>query len=99
MYTNSYVALFFMNQNVDRSKISWVIKFGLTSPILEVFLVLAISVMFYVSDFNPSLFIVSNKKYNISKYLSYPKYTYDMFNATVYEYRESFYCIHLYIIV
>jgi hypothetical protein len=59
--------------------------------------------MFYVSNFNPSLFIVSNQKYNISKYLSYPKYTYymfkPMFNATVYDYTESFYSIHLSIIV
>ncbi len=27
MYTNSYVALFFMNQNFDRSKISRIVKF------------------------------------------------------------------------
>ena len=55
--------------------------------------------MFYVSNFNPSLFIVSNQKYNVSKYLSYLKYTYYMLNATVYDYTESFYCIYLYIIV
>ncbi len=48
--------------------------------------------MFYVSNFNPSLFIVS-------KYSSYPKYTYYMLNTTVYDYTESCYCIHLYIIV
>jgi hypothetical protein len=57
------------------------------------------SVMFYVSNFNPSLFIVSNQKYNVSKYLSYPKYINYMLNATVYDYAESFYSIHLYIIV
>ncbi len=55
--------------------------------------------MIYVSNFNPSLFIVSNQKYNVSKYLSYLKYTYYMLNATVYDYTESFYCIYLYIIV
>jgi hypothetical protein len=55
--------------------------------------------MFYVSNFNPSLFIVSNHKYNVSKFLSYPKKKYYMLNATVYDYTESFYCVHLYIIV
>jgi hypothetical protein len=75
MCTNSYATLLsFMNINFDRSKISWVFKFGLTSPILATILVLAMSVMFYVSKFNPSLFIVSNQKYKISNYLSYPKY-------------------------
>ncbi len=99
MYTNSYVAFFFMNQNFDRSKIFRVIKFAKLPPYWQVFLLLAMSVMFYVSNFNPSLFIVSNQKYNISKDLSYPKYMYHMLNATVYNYTESFYCIHLYIIV
>ncbi len=100
-YTDSYVALiFFMNKFFDHSKISWVILFGLTSPILVI--------IFSIGDVCHDLCV---KLHSIIVYCFKPKilhlkifilskiYIYYMLNATAYDNTESFYCILLYFIV
>jgi hypothetical protein len=89
-----------MNNFFDCSKISRVILFGLTSPILVI--IFSIGNVCHVICVKLQSIIVycfKPKKLSLKISILSKIYMYHMLNATVYDSTKSFYCTHLYFIV